>query len=161
MCWTGFLTDKKVAEKNITCYKIISQYQGKYYAYYRVTPYEFNKLYEEPITPLKRNALTYSHSVFEGLHCYSENVKIKYYYGCFIVNTANITQYTPNFPHFESNVRFNVLTFYMPIVVKCIIPKGTVYYENKHGDIVSEKLILKEIVCNSFVNLEPYQIINK
>jgi hypothetical protein len=32
-----------------------------------------------------------------------------------------------------------------PVLMKCIIPAGTTYYENKKGEIVSEKLIVKEI----------------
>ena len=31
-------------------------------------------------------------------------------------------------------------------IVKCIIPKGTVYYKNEIGEIISESIIIKKII---------------
>ena len=33
---------------------------------------------------------------------------------------------------------------YVPVIIRCIIPEGTVYYKNKYGHITTESLILEK-----------------
>ena len=169
MCWYGNLTDKKIATKDMVCYKVIAMYGGQYYAYYRGTEYHIGETYEEKVYPIKTLSLdNVTHKLYRGLHCYSHLCN---FYICGASNDKcfNVTNPTKAFMYSYIGEKLighycisNLYTYdecgneklfvknAIPELVKCIIPEGTVYYENERGEIVTTKFILSEVVREGF-----------
>ena len=136
MCWTG-IAAPIVAENDIVCHKIVrkSNWQHNIYLpYFRYMftnmTYEIGKTYEAKITT--SGNLYREVDIHEGLHCYDSSNKIMVSkYGLTPINS------TVGCTYFYEN---------RPVTLKCVIPKGTKYYENKYGEIVTEKLkVIKEL----------------
>ena len=141
MCWEGRITDKKVAEKDITVKKILDSVcpglfiKSRYFApYYKDFEYEIGKVYETEITPVEYEDRKGWCSISEGFHSYSMKLKISK--SC---QGRDVYIISPN---------GRILNFLFGIspmaVMECVIPKSTVYWENDLGEIVSEKLIVKK-----------------
>lgn len=136
MCWIGRMKDRKRALEDITVYKILEEtnnlgddYTGLF-SPVRGMKYEIGKTYTPnmEIIPFY-NSGYHTCSISIGLHCYSEDNKI------IVSNDGDITviggsRYAG---HGDTII---------PIIVRCIIPKGTTYYINSRGEIVTEKLTL-------------------
>lgn len=104
MCFTGsiFISIKKVAKKDITCYKCGYIEDGEYPKFFPVFfhNYFYLKEYKQPILKLKRQIiLLFWFKIHEGYHAYKR----------------------PK----------NELTNLGHDVQKFIIPKGSTYYENR------------------------------
>jgi hypothetical protein len=158
MCWTGKVEHKYVAKENIEVRKMLLKEREELFDNPSfVSPYQFMKYeigigYVTKINPF--HAFQQSDpsriTINEGLHCYSpskcrfvkhensqgETSVINVYLLCNFKNLAEQVRNTICFP--ADGYRY-------PVVMKAIIPKGTTYYENDSGEIVSEKLIVKEI----------------
>jgi len=99
----------KVAEEDIVCYKVVNRYPSdskqRWESFYRHFIYEQGEVYENKLSDDLLKALdeqpTLKHFVY---HSYSDL-------------SANM---------FEYIVFVNIV----PVVVKCIIPKGTIYWLN-------------------------------
>lgn len=152
MCWkTHYLTytKRRIAENDIKVYKVVKAMGGGIYSYFMVKNYGFfdddEIIKDEYFIPWQFanvQAITqpsghFLYTIVFGYHSYSANVGTSYVnYGdeekAFVVCG---TQY-----QYDEHLR----------IMECVIPKGTAYYENEHGEIVSELIKIKKIYIPSF-----------
>lgn len=141
MCWVGE-NIKKVAEEDVKCQKIVDHHipSDTYHAYFHeFFEYECGKVYEEKITPEITNSSN-DHEfirINEGFHCYSMDIAMKRLASRSIELTS-MTHGTRSAYPSHVNPAFNT------VVMECTIPKGTEYYENGSGEIVTSKIIVEE-----------------
>ena len=138
MCWSSKTLEKRIATKDIKTFKIGFIKNDRLYSYYKYFLYDFNRLYE---TTIHSELLGEFYMINQGFHSYNPK-KCSYF--------CNIT-----YRHIDVQSKItgelidryydNLIFIYDIIVFKCIIPKGTVYYENEHGEIVSEAIIIKQV----------------
>lgn len=158
MCWVGKTEHKHVAKEDIEVRKMLLKEREELFDNPSfVSPYQFMKYvigigYVTKINPCHSFPQFDSSriTINEGFHCYSpskcrfvkhENLQgetsvITVYLLC---DSKNLAEQARNTICFPADIYRN------PVVMKAIIPKGTTYYENDSGEIVSEKLIVKEI----------------
>lgn len=114
--------DKKIADKDITCYKRLLPYNGKKYKFkspYQRYKYNLNILFESKIGKIENYA--YCAEINKGLHSYSTKTRA-----------------------IECSKQFGCNT---EIILKGIIPKGSEYYYNPmNRQYVSNQLILTKIL---------------
>ena len=147
MCWEGKAKNRKVAKRNIPVKKLLSNDHTSPYQGFR---YVSGKQYREELYPHILWDDNTKISLSNGLHCYSNKCITKeiHYDG-----EAYICVFPPLFSsigNFFKNVFFGrsrgfCLCPYNErwhILVTGFIPVGSVYYENKDGEIVSEGLVL-------------------
>ena len=136
MCWS---TKKpavlKMAEKDIAVFKVVEQVDEKLLSYCKGFPYEIGKLYETRIGDRKVKCGRLC--IEEGFHSYSNKCKWK------PLDQITDTIHKVTFGNCVLAIDISIL--YEHVKVNCIIPKGALYYENEHGEIVSDKIIIKEI----------------
>lgn len=126
MCWNGRSEQKKVAEKDINVYKIGRVQDNRFIC-------EFRNFYYEKWIPnkelvLRENLWAGNISINEGYHSYksvsiefnSLSDTIKFIYRGYV-----------RYPYRDG--LYDLATF--------IIPKGSVYYENLDGEIVSSNIL--------------------
>lgn len=130
MCWIG-TNDKeltpKVAEDNIPVEKIVKigtniYNEECYYAAY------YDKVYELNTTYKTNNMFLHGCEVEEGFHSY-KGVKI-----VIVKELEAIYIYSKN------NVKLDSWSIHDIAIMSCVIPKGSTYYENRHGEIVSDTI---------------------
>ena len=147
MCWVGKAKNKKVAKRNILVKKLLCKDHTSPYQGFR---YVSGKQYKEELHPYALCGDNTEISLSHGLHCYSNKCTTKeiYYDG-----ETYICVFPPllsSIGNFFKNVFFGksmgfCLCPYSErrhILVTGFIPVGSVYYENKDGEIVSERLVL-------------------
>lgn len=155
MCWVGKTEDIHIAKKDIEVKKVLMKYHDvpclKYHGVpcsfvspYRNAPYKFDVIYEATITPRHPHRPDDGTIIIDtGLHCYSAKCDSSTYknvhgrvavMNIYLLRTFEDTRESHNY---VAEISRN------PVLMKCIIPAGTTYYENKRGEIVSEKLIIK------------------
>lgn len=138
MCWVGYKYNKRIADKNITVYKVIERkksqnktlYTGPFQCSFE---YEIGKTYSTDIEEKYINGSMIR--IEQGFHCFYEKAWVDCYSPCF---------YSIGYVYDLDPLCFELAATYVQVIVKCIIPKGAIYYVNKHGIVVAEKLILKE-----------------
>ncbi len=64
-------------------------------------------------------------------------------YGDFWRTDVNLVSYAQGFHSALSKKRFKELAYCNSSIYKCVIPKGSEYYENLSGLIVSNQIIIK------------------
>ena len=99
--------EKKLAKSDITCYKILLKKDGKLVTYFREVEVELGKTYESELF-----VNDYNTRVYDGLHSF------KYFLGAvfvliFMIHTSKTK------------------------LVKCVIPKGSFYYEGWFSSVKS------------------------
>lgn len=114
----------KIAEEDITVYKIGHMFDGKFIPYFKSDfAYTVNSLNEE--VKLKSRRGDYFVFIDEGYHSYeSEDEALK--------ELNDIIPFDAVFDD-DANLYNKIEAF--------IIPKGSEYYENNYGEIVSSQLI--------------------
>ena len=171
MCWQGKKSDRRVADKDIEVYKVMLKYGKRYVPYFRSSSmaYEVGKVYnttmDENVFKKNANSQSVSYCIFQGFHSYSmEKTCIKHkkqrYYASYSgkLQTENlfiiankglygnsietycedkVKEEFENYKWKKKGVLNTKLHF-----VKCIIPKGSAYYQNHDGVIVSESIIV-------------------
>ena len=153
MCWTGYLANKKIAASDIRCKKIIAVTgDGKFRAWFkRNHEYALDVPYHATMTPKSHltswESLSEKVEINEGLHCYDGSVKItkvpeelpylviQKLKGCF----------NRDFYHAHHIDEFHEIDV-TPVIVEVVIPKGTVFYENEFGEIVTEAFTLTKVI---------------
>lgn len=117
MCWVNIKLNKRIANKDITVYKIVIPKENGCTSLYKEFDYDFHKTYTELIH------IDYAHDVYyinEGFHSY-KSLEVAQYILAFIrINRR------------ECNGR----------IIRCIIPKGAIYYINNYKEVVSNKIII-------------------
>lgn len=140
MCWeSSNIPIKKVAEKPIRVFKIGRKDWRKHHVlpYYNpeIMHYEVGRTYNHGRELTVQYESDYwmedqlVYTIDAGFHSYN-SVKVKVFKSFPV-------------PHWFDVVSSMKLGSYDPIVsvyVECLIPKGSVYYENYYGEIVSDKI---------------------
>lgn len=135
MCWTGN-NKSNIAKEDITCYKILKRIEsrsGLTSEYYDFV-YKFGTLYETKMMAIGSPFYFNIIEINEGFHSYDKNVVVgfnqfKEY------SRVNVFSGSKLFSHDFSGAC-------KPVLVECTIPNGSIYYENKYGEIVSNKIII-------------------
>lgn len=129
MCWTGkrfFEKMPRIALRNIEVYKVLGK-DGK--SPYQEYQYDFNKETKQVyLKTLKR--VNGAIDIYEGYHSYSKKCR-------FVKSFYDNTTYT------YITVIYG-LSYNNKVIYKAIIPKGTIYYQNRDGEYVSEKIIVTD-----------------
>ena len=153
MCWIGNKTDKKKARRDIKTYKVLNVYkldENVLMSPRQQFQYTIGQTYNARIHQESINRPVLGKIRFEyGIHCYSENCTFKRFGGdpndpktkryCSIA--TRLTHYQKDY---ETGAVHTYLkdSYYYPAVFECTIPKGTTYYENEAGEIVTEALTI-------------------
>lgn len=142
MCWryyTSIDNKRHIAKTDIRTFKILRLEKHTLCAYYQNYDYTIGKLNSVNSLELIGN------KIFEGFHSY--NLKND-------CDCASVLE-SLMMPSLEKIIRVQnkkgmVLDYYLRanhiVKVECIIPKGSEYYENSLGEIVSNKLIVDKII---------------
>lgn len=158
MCWIGKRSDKKVAKTDIGVQKVLMMRDkdvDRFLSPYRYEVYTANEekkhtivVNDKIVDELKEDLIR----IDIGLHSYSRECKIektqrKPLSNDFLMNFLIV--YPKNYDKsklFGGTYTYSDRIIYslrrIPVMVKAIIPKDTIYYENKRGEIVSEKLVI-------------------
>lgn len=136
MCWSSKILEKKIATEDIKTFKVGYERVTKLRSYYRWFIYDFNQLYETEIYPEYSEGL---YAITQGFHSY--NPKKCTYERCF-------NEVDKNYSKVQSKTIGKLIDKYFgdTSVFECIIPKGSEYYENEDGEIVSNQIIIKKIL---------------
>ena len=126
MCWKGYSEQKKVAERDINVYKIGRVQDNRFICEFQHFYYE--KWISNKELVLRENLWMGSISINEGYHSYksvsiefnSLSDTIKFIYRGYV-----------RYPYRDG--LYDLATF--------IIPKGSIYYENLDGEIVSSNIL--------------------
>jgi hypothetical protein len=124
MCLITEQLTSTTAREDIICYKVLRIQDNNLYAYYRSFEYKIGKLYRGPLVWGKMYSTSEGlyMNINEGFHSYSD---IEYA---------------------KQNYR-DVLE--SAVIVKCIIPKGTIFFEGEQNfgrGYASNQIIIKEIM---------------
>lgn len=136
MCWKS--KEKKtpqIAGEDIFVYKVMLQNPdtGRYKSLYYGMRYEAGKVYRTCIEPINTYRPLYIEmEIDKGFHSYSmdRTMATKDKYQIVIYNMENNEIVDSIF--FSDNL----------VIAKCIIPKGSKYYKNDLGEIVSDQIII-------------------
>ena len=121
----------KKAKDDIVCYKVLRDYGSNLY-----TPYAFfevsSQVYkgELPMIGEYSNIRKLFRRIF-----HSDVIKEGY------IHTFRLQSFAQN------EARFLTIPNGDTSIFKCIIPKGTYYYQGKYGDYASECIIFKELLA--------------
>ena len=130
MCWVAVTEEEltpKIAEDNIPVEKIVMLNTTIYNEPYWCSAY-FNKIYDLNTTYKTNDMHLEGCIVKEGFHSY-KGVKI-----IFNKELERIYIYDKN------KIRLDSWHIYNKAIMSCVIPKGSMYYENNHGEIVSNAI---------------------
>lgn len=145
MCWVSFETKIKVAKDNIPVTKIVIISNDKIKSYYEGFEYSVGKTYKTELDlPFENSISCYgkrSWSINEGFHSYNSSCPLEkeYFDRTVIVAVLNPHRHTHVLGYSPKKAR-DILG-----IMSCIIPKGSTYYENEVGEIVSDTI--KPIYC--------------
>jgi hypothetical protein len=145
----------RIAKEDIVAHKIMIMSTGYItllspYLSYR---YEEGKIYEVKLKPIPTGHPEFEYvRIDEGLHCYSTecpydvtaDAKAKEVTNTLTMYSKRNNKQLSSFLKIWSNTR---QTDMYPVLMKVIIPAGATYYENKCGEIVTNKLIIKERIA--------------
>ena len=175
MCWNGLKSDKRIAEKDITVYKVLNVLKRngekpQYISPFLKTPYVFGKLYSEclNINYFTRGSSGYNNGegifIDRGIHCFDGEVYVVKMPSVFPNPSKNLMFKVTN----KHNIFDTMWSFYpefmtceetlmhiarIPVVVKCTIPEGATYYVNKRGAIVTTKIRFEKDLGQPKVNI--------
>ena len=162
MCW---ISNEKpvrlIAEKDIPVFKIgkiggfMQQVLPYFYVGYGVSSYREGKTYSvlEEILPVEEGILPNRYTILRGLHSYNvRNIRLK---GALMfdgLKTPCVQTTTLRTTPQCTDVLVNGQLYLIDgaAVILCYIPKGTAYYINKIGEMVSEKLTIVKLIKEPF-----------
>lgn len=127
MCWEGYKSQRRVAEEDIEVYKIGLVRDNIFICEFQDYAYEKGVANKELVLKEEHYGLGYI-TINEGYHSYKRvSVKCDSLLGSikYIYRGSRIQPY--------SDGLFHLATF--------IIPKGSIYYENLDGEIVSSNIL--------------------
>ena len=131
MCLFKVIRQIQIADKDIECYKVLkSNLQSMYYQFQYELNKKYSKNWDEEFIEYATNKTDLGGNMFhvstdKGLciHFYGENVLARD----------------------KEDLPIKVELSDSQVLVKCIIPKGTRYYQGSYSEMGTEKLIVKEI----------------
>lgn len=135
MCYRAFTKKaktKQVAEKDIKVYKVCTNTDHMIFSYFRKCQYVPLKItHEISITFVEEFGLNY---VADGYHSYKS---CKWY--------PHLSKYK----YLAAVIEDTYQPYYCKssvVIAEFIIPKGTIYYENTNGEIVSNQIMFTGII---------------
>lgn len=135
MCWiTESKLEKRTASKNLKVFKVGAVFDSYFKSYYYDFLYDFNLTYSTTVEPVCLPLG--SHYILNGFHSYNPK-KCK----CAVAETTGWLCVKSG--RIDLDIYDNTAN-----IVECTIPKGATYYENKHGEIVSNQIIIKSVLEN-------------
>ena len=129
MCWIG-KNACRIARRDITVYKLGRILKNEFISLYQDHTYEIKSINEEiTLIPRKHPAFYPLCMIREGYHSYKDIVMpySDLHSCCRTIYLGKIELH-----HYPYNI-YHLATF--------IIPKGSIYYENIYGEIVSSNII--------------------
>jgi len=142
MCWQALNNrDKRerVSDEDITVFKVMRKIKdGMYSSYFMEYPYSLGKIYEMNGLESHEGEDGYM-TIEKGFHSYSSKE-------CYIYLPYNSHGqiYIQKQRTWELSAVYD--DTYNVCIIECTIPKGSKYYRNYYGEIVSDKIIInKEI----------------
>lgn len=140
MCWTSREVEKLTATENLPIYKVLEydMISEELYSYYYRMKYELGVLYSSDIYRYTVSGVTV---INQGLHCYSSNCRFRQKADA-IVLCANIFE-----PSVGFSKLFNDRGSYKVVVARGYIPTGATYYINDLREIVTNKLVLTDVLA--------------
>ena len=138
MCWHSYKRPvRKTADKDITCWKVVylvntyfkSVYFGKLYKIHKRYFIYDDEIYVHKVFAYSFFTPTTRYYINKGFHSYNNKVFIKEAGLQRIVMNENKKMWHDRF-YGMSNLH----------VIKCIIPEGSIYYENEDGELVSSSI---------------------
>ena len=139
MCWLGKIDKRNILTEDIFCYKVLTPGLTSVYKNFK---YSLNKLYTTELLIPQRN-IDYPRllTIEYGFHSYSTDCE-------FLLKYCEFSQHVKIHSKLHDDGNYCVLDSISPgCLVYCQIPKGAECYENQHGEIVSNKIIIKNIVA--------------
>lgn len=144
MCLVTNDLTRYVAEEDMTVYKTLTEWDdGKLTScYYGRFEYEIGKLYEAEIEESKEK-------------CFYDDVDIRFFEELYQVDVVqvfekgNLMIIGSGFHSAERKYRLEHVRNYdatASVIVRCTVPKGATYHRTPTGLIVSDKIIVNEIV---------------
>lgn len=131
MCWiSNNKPERLVAKEDITVYKVVQIFpDGKILSYFNDFPYEIGEIYNTNIT-VKHYENVYSdfYYIEQGFHSYNYHL----YIGLDPFLNMPVAYDKSNASYYGDDI-YGML---------CVIPKGTEYYVNRFGDVVSTSIKL-------------------
>lgn len=154
MCWTSIEKPiKRIAKEDIPVFKIgkITSYGDIKPYFYEFTSYLMGVTYKQRIR--KYHFLRHFY-IDKGLHSYSlSNIRLKPYYNVIKgIKTPYITIKTDKTTPESKNVIIRAQDYDISniAIILCTIPKGSTYYVNSCGEVVSNKLTVNSFIKNPF-----------
>jgi hypothetical protein len=152
MCWIGKITDKHIAKAgDIPVYKVLLMRDNRLFSPYQNMLYIENMLYTKDIEPeIGEKEIR----IEKGLHCYSGSCMVKmkddHTDRDIVVDMKRRSRLY--YGSYGRNNDDGIMT-----VFRGVIPKGTVYYENEHGEIASEELKILHRLYVPYFDFKPFR----
>lgn len=145
MCWkaTAEYIQPKMAEEDIPVFKIVTKHKKKrgmyeplYYNGDVIYKRDNTYTHEDIVVEINNPCLGHAYAINEGLHCYRRDKVVFNPFVC--VDSYGIPYGSPVW-NTKSNHHIidSGLVSDRDRLMDCIIPKGTTYYENEYGEIVT------------------------
>ena len=135
MCWVSSQAVKQIAEEDIKVFKIGESHGGKFCGMYTDFEYQLNQLYSTHICIREADY----QDIFigsQGFHSYDP----------FIAHLDIPENGIIQWAVYAGKRRLDFDTDGTNYVkAECIIPKGSVYYKNDMGEMISNQIIIKNI----------------
>lgn len=126
MCWIGRVNDKRIAKKDKIVYKVFITTQDKNIkSIFRMEPYKRNTLYETKFEIATGFVDDRKIFIGAGFHSFETFTG-----ACKLISTR---------PYYKCGIPL--------VIIKCIIPKGSIYYINSEMAVVSNKIIVTNEDC--------------
>lgn len=148
MCWISYKPwQQEVATRDIECFKICELIDNKIYSLYQGFEYQLNTTYKAKLIFSKsivvKTGKVISYEITEGIHSYSTECKLK---RAFASDTEECKVAFLNIIKNEFFLDSICLNLHPnAVLVKCIIPEGSIYFINEDDEIVSNQIILTKI----------------
>ena len=127
MCWIGRVNDKRIAKKDKIVYKVFITTQDKNIkSIFRMEPYKRNTLYETKLE-IATDFVEDRKVIFIGAGFHSFET---FTGACKLISTWS---------YHKCGIPL--------VIIKCIIPKGSIYYINSEMVVVSNKIIVTNEDC--------------
>lgn len=134
MCWVSTEAIRQVAKEDIKVFKIGENHEGMFCSMYKGFEYQLNQLYTSCID-IESQDYNNRFVGSQGFHSYDPSiVHLK------ISKNNEILRWEVKTIHGRLDYDTDGIN---NVKAECVIPKGSVYYENDFGEIISNQIIIK------------------
>lgn len=158
MCWITFkkngeLPEKKKAEADVKCYKMLDADYSSPYMNKRYVVGEANEKADLECSrwPSSSGPVGYDeYRIYKGYHSIADEYSARCFYGSFM-EYEKYCFYNAYGPYDEEDEEMEQEGRRM-IIVECVIPAGSYYYVNETSEIVSDMIIIGRDVTGEIIN---------